>query len=108
MIRYFCPYLGTDVELTDERAKHIAERHPDLLPEHQDLIAQTLKSPDQIRRSARFGNAMLFSRYDADLRQGKHVVVVVVSKLGPNERHWIITAYMARKLAEGEIEWKRD
>jgi hypothetical protein len=50
----------------------------------------------------------LFSRYYADLRQGKHVVVVVVSKLGPNERHWIITAYMARKLAEGEIEWKRD
>ncbi|MCF8144857.1 MAG: hypothetical protein K9N21_13155 [Deltaproteobacteria bacterium] len=108
MIRYCCPYLKSDVELTEERAKHIAERHPDLLPEHQDLIAEALKSPDQIRKSARFGNARLFSRHYTDLRQGKHVVVVVVSGLGPNERHWIITAYMARKLAEGEIEWKRD
>jgi len=40
------------------------------------------------------------------LRGGKHVVVVVVAERGLG-RHWIITAYMARRLAEGEIEWKR-
>jgi hypothetical protein len=34
------------------------------------------------------------------------VVVVVVGE--PNEgRRWIITAYIARKLAEGEREWLR-
>jgi hypothetical protein len=44
----------------------------------------------------------------ADVRQGKHMVAVVVSELGPTERHWIITAYMARRLAEGEVEWQRD
>lgn len=108
MSRYFCPYLKADVELTEERVCHIAERHPELLPGHQEWIGETLADPDQVRRSKRFGNARLFSRYYADLGKGKYVVVVVVSGMGPNERHWIITAYIARKLAEGEIEWKRD
>ena len=35
------------------------------------------------------------------------LVVVVVSERDPDKRHWIITAYIARVLAEGEIEWKR-
>jgi hypothetical protein len=24
------------------------------------------------------------------------------------ERHWIVTAYIARKLAEGDVEWQRN
>jgi hypothetical protein len=57
-----CPYLHGEVELSDERERHIAERHPDLLPEHRHRIAPTLAGPDQIRRSQRFGSAKLFSR----------------------------------------------
>lgn len=108
MSRYPCPYLKGEVELTEEREQHIAERHPDLLPEHRDRIAETLAEPDQVRRSARFGSAKLFSRWYADVLLGKHVVVVVVSELDPIKRHWIITAYMARRLAEGDVEWERD
>jgi hypothetical protein len=26
----------------------------------------------------------------------------------PAERHWMITAYLTRKLVEGEVEWKRN
>jgi hypothetical protein len=107
MMRYPCPYLKGEVELTDERERHIAERHPDLLPEHEKWIAEALAQPDQVRRGVRFGSAKLFSRWYTDFRQGKHVVVVVVSERDPNERHWIITAYIARALVEGEIEWKR-
>ncbi len=55
-----------------------------------------------MRRSRRFGAAKLFSRWFSDLKGGKHVVVLGE---GGNGRHWIITAYMARELAEGEIEW---
>ncbi len=108
MNRYPCPYLHGDVELTEEREQHVAERHPDLLPEHRERIADTLARPDQVRRSTRFGSARLFSRWYDDVRLGKHVVVVVVSEMDPKKRHWIITAYMARRLAEGEVEWKRD
>lgn len=108
MSRYPCPYLKGEVELTEEREQHITERHPDLLPQYRARIAETLGNPDQVRRSIRFGSAKLFSRWYADIRQGKHVVVVVVSELDPGERRWIITAYIARELAEGGVEWKRD
>jgi hypothetical protein len=109
MAAYFpCPHLNAQVELTDERERHIAERHPDLLPEHRQRIADTLADPDQVRRSTRFANARLYSRWFEAVNGGKYVVVVVVSQSGPDRRHWIITAYIARKLVEGEIEWKRD
>ena len=109
MIRSFpCPYLDAEVEWTEERERHIADRHPELLPEHRPRIAETLAGPDRVHRSARFGNARLFSRWYSDLRGGKYVVVAVVSEPARAGRHWIITAYIARRLAEGEAEWKRD
>ncbi|MEK6709054.1 MAG: hypothetical protein AABZ64_00595, partial [Nitrospinota bacterium] len=82
MSRFPCPYLEGEVELTAERERHIAQRHPDLLPEHGRRIAETLADPDQVRRSVRFGSAKLFSRWYTDLRGGKHVVAVVVSEPG--------------------------
>jgi hypothetical protein len=107
MSRFPCPYLGGEVELTTERERHITQRHPDLLPEQRERIALTLAEPDQIRRSRWFGAAKLFSRWYTDLRGGKHVVVVVVSEPDPAGLHWIITAYMARKLTEGDVLWRR-
>ncbi len=71
-------------------------------------MAQTLADPDQVRRSVRFGDARQFSRWYTDVKRGKHVVVVVVSQHEGLQRHWIITAYLTRKLAEGEVEWSRD
>lgn len=68
MDRFPCPYLKGEVECTEERERHIAERHPDLLPEHRNRIADTLADPDLVRRSKRLGNARLFSRWHADLR----------------------------------------
>jgi hypothetical protein len=108
MAQFPCPYLKGDVELTVERERHIAERHPDLLPEHYDLMAATLATPDLVRRSPRLGNARLFSRRFNHIRGGKHVVVVVVSDPAPDRRHWVVTAYFARRLAEGEIEWQQN
>jgi hypothetical protein len=35
-------------------------------------------------------------------------VVVVVSEAVPAERHWIITAYMTRRIAHGEVEWHKN
>jgi hypothetical protein len=46
MICFPCPYLQSEVELTEERERHIVERHPDLLPEHRVCIADTLADPD--------------------------------------------------------------
>jgi hypothetical protein len=102
-----CPFLKGDVELTEERERHIAEQHPDLLPEHRDYILKTLADPDQVRESVRFANARMLSRWFEDLRGGKHVVVVVVSDAAPAGRHWVITAYITRRISEGGVLWQR-
>jgi hypothetical protein len=102
-----CPHLGTDIEFNDERERHIRDHHPDLLPAWRDRMIETVADPDQVRRSTRVGNAKLFSKWYANLRGGQHVVVVVVSDPGQGKRPWIITAYLARKLKEGEIEWRK-
>jgi hypothetical protein len=78
-----------------------------LLPEHREALAGALADPDEVRRSRRMGDARMFCRWYSDLRGGKHVVVVVVSSAGTAKRHWVITAYVTRKLAEGDVEWTR-
>ena len=106
-MRLRCPYLHGDVELTEERERHIRERHPDFLPKYRDQIAEVLSDPDEVRLSARLANAHLFSRWFGDIIGGRHVVVVVVSEVAV-ARHWVITAYVVRKLGQGDVEWKRN
>lgn len=101
-----CPYLTCEVELSDERERHICDHHPDLLPDHRGRIIETVRDPDAVRRSSRGGNARLFTKWFDGLRGGKYVVVVVVGDADAMTHPWIITAYIARKLAEGEIEWQ--
>lgn len=108
MASFPCPYLNSNVELTNERERHITLHHPDLLPMYRQCIPDTLVLLDEVRRSDRIRDVRLFSRWFEWLRGGKYVVVVVVSNSTPTERHWIVTAYMARRLARGgNIEWKR-
>jgi hypothetical protein len=48
---FACPYLAAaDVELTDERRRHIVDEHPDFEP-YLDRIGPTLLEPDLVRRS---------------------------------------------------------
>ena len=68
MTRFPCPYLPTEVELTEARERHIAERHPDLLLEQRSCSADTLADPDQVRRSPRLRNARLFTRWFDTIR----------------------------------------
>ena len=107
MKSYPCKYLKGEVELSEERLKHLTKRHPDFLPAHEAKIGEVLSEPDSVRRSKRFPNARLFTRSYTDVANGKFIVIVVVTDNAPKERHWIITGYIARKISEGEIEWQR-
>ena len=106
-MRFSCPYLAGEVELTEEREKHIGDRHPELLPKIRERLRVTLAEPDSVRRSARSADARLFSRWFDDIIGGKHVVVVVVSERR-TRRHWVITAYVVSKLGQGVVEWTRN
>ena len=103
--RFSCPWLRGEIELTTERERHIADRHPDLLPAYRHRIAEVLADPDAVRRSPRSATARLFSRWYSDIRRGRHIVVVVQGSAG---RYWVVTAYTTRRLATGEIEWQRN
>jgi len=108
MERFPCPYLNGEVELTSEREQHIIETHPNLLPEHRERITETLTNPEPVTRSITFENTRLFSKYYDVSRKRKYAVVVVVSDTELTERNWIVTAYMARKVPQGEVEWTRN
>jgi hypothetical protein len=100
--------LQGKVELTVERERHIASTHPDLLPDYESQLVETVKDPDEVRRSKRFSNARMFCKWFKSIRGGKYIVVVVISDARPIKRHWIITSYITRKLIHGQIEWKKD
>jgi len=102
-----CPYLGAEVELSEERERHIVSRHPEIMTQLGNRVAEVLAAPDLVRRSRRLPRARLFSRWYTDLKGGKHFVVVVVSEPA-GDRHWIITAYVTGRQAGGVIEWPRN
>ena len=107
MDRFICPYLDADVELSSERRSHIESTHPELLPEYDDYLAQTLADPDEVRRDGRFPTTRIFTRWFQHLIRGKFLAVVVVTDNAPARRRWIVTAYATRRLRQGESEWKR-
>ena len=71
MRTFKCPYLNDEVELSDEREMHIADSHPDLLPEYLAQVGLTLVAPDQVHRSLRMSSARIFCRQFEEVRQGK-------------------------------------
>ena len=109
MNRFPCPYLASEIELTDERMAHIRAGHPELILGFSDRIARTLADPDEVRGDPRFPATRLFSRWFEDLLGGKMVVVAVVTEVegGLAVRHWVVTAYVARRITQGIIEWSR-
>ena len=94
-------------ELSEERERHIVSRHPEIMTQLGNRIAEMLAAPDLVRRSRRLARARLFSRWYTDLQGGKHIVVVVVSEPA-GDRHWVITAYVTGRRAGGVIEWTRN
>lgn len=107
MSQFFpCPYLESEVELTEGRVKHIKLRHPGTLPQYQTQLEATLSNPDQIRQSARDNEALLFSKWFDTIRTGRYLIVVVVGD-NSSTRRWIITVYTARKISGGEVIWQK-
>jgi hypothetical protein len=107
MTRFFvCPYLGATVELSVEREIHIAGSHPGTLPTYLEQLTDTLCDPDQVRSSDRDPTALLFSKWFDSIRTGRYMVVVTIGDVD-SSRHWVITAYTARKLVGGKTIWQK-
>ncbi len=89
------------VRLTQERWEHIEEkrrqreRRPDI-----DMITQTLKEPEEIRASNHNPEVHLYYR-----AYGNRWAVVVV-KQGP-QGSFILTAYIADRIKQGGLLWRK-
>lgn len=103
METFQCPYLGGAVELTDERERHIESRHPVLLPGCPDYIADALYEPDVVILKINTDNNFVFGRWFLEL--DKYTLAAVIRD--DNQRCWIVTAYVARRLPKGETLWRR-
>ena len=98
---FYCPYLGGEVEVTDERYAHVVDSHADFALAYWTRAGETIQGPDRVIRRKQDGGAVMFYRWYDDI--GKHVVVVV--RRDSNRRHWLVTAYMTRDIARGELLW---
>ena len=75
-------------------------KHPSLAG-HESEVVRTLAEPDQIRISKVDNSVYLFYR-----KQGKRYLCVV-SKRVDARIGFVMTAYVADKIKEGRVVWKR-
>lgn len=91
------------IRLTDERWKHIIERHPELRGEIEKVI-KTISNPDFVQEGDG-GELLAVKFYKKTSLTSKYVIVAYkeISKLDG----FIITAYLANRSAEWrKIIWK--
>ena len=92
--------LGFTVRTSESYWQRLLTKHPDIA-ELEELVLQALVTPDEIRRSSRDNDVLLF--YLA--RSEKRWVVAVARRL--NGDGFLITAYQTDAIKEGESIWHR-
>ncbi len=92
--------LSFTVRTTEAYWQKIITKHPDIA-NIEDLVLQTLQSPDEVRQSSRDEGILLFYRY----RKQQRWVVVVARRL--NGDGFLVTAYQTDAIKEGTRLWHR-
>lgn len=92
--------LNFAVRTTEAYWQKLITKHPDI-EQLLELVQQTLTSPDEIRRSSRDANVLLFylKRYE------KRWTVAVARRI--NGEGFLITAYQTNAIKEGERLWHK-
>ena len=99
----FKDVFGRKIELSPECWTHILETHPEIRV-RADVINETLKSPDIVKRSVYASNVLLFYKYYKYIYNGKYVCIVIKIL---NEDCFISTAYITDKIKRGEMVWRK-
>jgi hypothetical protein len=92
--------LNFTVRTSEEYWQKLIIKHPDIADLEAE-VKQALNSPDEIRRSSRDPNLLLFYL----TLQEKGWVVAVARRLNGDE--FLITAYQTDAIKEGETLWHR-
>ena len=94
-MRRYTDEHGNEVQLTDERLRHILRRHPEMAFQlHR--FAETLASPDAVSASRSNPAVQLYYRLYPDLRgRNRYLCLVVKRETGYS---FILTAYLDRRI----------
>lgn len=103
-----CPYLGAEVELTEERWAHIIEGHPPVAVLGAESVAHALADPDWVGTRPDWVG---FATRLHTVFPGHDLVVVVRwsgTPAGPDTiRYWVVTAWVTRRPGPWEVVWRR-
>ena len=91
--------LDKEIELTNERLKHILDYHPEI-EEHVGKFKEVLLNPSEIRISSSDKSVLLFHKAFDSIEAGRYLRVTV--KI--NERWFILTAYLTKRLVGRKYE----
>ena len=92
--------LGFTVRISESYWQRLIVKHPDI-EMLEEVVQQAIASPDEVRRSSRDDNVLLF--YLA--RNESRWVVAVARRL--NGDGFLITTYQTDSIKEGETLWHR-
>ena len=93
--------FGNQVELTEERWRHIITQHPQV-GLYRERFGEVLAAPTYVKRSRRDEDVLLYYREYTDLVGGNYLLVVV--RIG--QRSFILTSYLTDRVRRGEMLWE--
>ena len=86
---------GNEVQLSDERLRHILERHPEMARQ-MERIPATLAEPDAVTTSHSSPTVDLYHRQYPDLRGRNRYLCLVVKRR--RSHSFILTGYLTRRI----------
>ncbi len=100
----FLDYKGRKIRLTEERWKHINERHPETIRQEK-FIKETMSIPDFIQEGNK-GELLAIKRFKkTPISENKYLVVVYKLE---NIDSFLVTAYFTRRPSfRRKLIWKR-
>lgn len=93
----FSDYEGREIRLTEERLEHI-ERRPEMVSQI-DRIKETLRDPDEVRRSDQDEAVHLYHRRYGTTPVSEKLLLVVVKV--DTDSPFVITAFFTDRLKSG-------
>ena len=95
---------GVPVRLTEERWRHIVDRHPEMDGQREKVL-ETLGGPDIVQKGD-FGELLAVRLYVETPMGEKHVIVAYRETSAGDG--FVLTAYLARRpSSRREITWRR-
>ncbi len=94
-MRRFIDDRGNEVQLSDERLRHMLRRHPEMAFQLHRL-ADTLSNPDLVTSSNANPTVELYHRLYHDLRGRNRYICLVVKRR--SDHSFILTGYLSRRI----------